>query len=39
MIIDTVVIGALGLVIVPAAALPEEAAQLALYVLHDTVNF
>ena len=38
-IIDTVVIGALGLVIVPAAALPEEAAQLALYVLHDTVNF
>ena len=37
-IIDTVVIGALGLVIVPASALPEEAAQLALYVLHDTIN-
>ena len=36
MIIDTVVIGALGLVIVPAAALPEEAAKLTLYVLHGT---
>ena len=39
MIVDAIVIGTLGLVIVPAAALPEEAAQLALYVLHDTINF
>ena len=38
-IVDAVIIGALGLVIVPAAALPEEAAQLALYVLHGTDNF
>ena len=38
-IVDAVVIGALRLVIVPAAALPEKAAQLALYVLHDTDNF
>ena len=38
-IVDAVVIGALGLVIVSAAALPEEAAQLALYVLHGTDNF
>ena len=38
-IVDAVVIGALGFVIVPAAALPEEAAQLALYELHGTDNF
>ena len=35
-IVDAIVIGTLGLVIVPAAALPEEAAKLTLYVLHGT---
>ena len=38
-VVYAVVIGALGLVIVPAAAFPEEAAQLALYILHGTDNF
>ena len=38
-IVNAVVIGALGLVIIPTAALPEEAAKLALYVLHGTDNF
>ena len=39
MVIDAVVIGALRFVIVSAAAPSEEAAQLALYVMHGTDNY
>ena len=38
-VVDAFVIGALGVVVVPAAAPPEEAAQLALYELHGTGDF
>ena len=38
-VIDAVVIGALRFVIVSAAAPSEEAAQLALYVMHGTDNY
>ena len=38
-VIDAVVIGTLGFLIVPTAAPPEIVAQLALYELHGTDNF
>ena len=39
MVIDAVVIGAFRFVIVSVAAPSEEAAQLALYVMHGTDNY